>query len=124
VDAKDALLARRVAAAADAWLRDPQDTQVYARLVAATLAWRRVTGPTVDETEPMDGHAESSLPMEPDPAVTLPPTLGEALGEVIGKLHLRHAVPDASAKAPTPRALDEDGPHPERCPGDDEASRV
>jgi len=37
---QDARLARHVAEAADAWLRDPLDAGVYRRLVDATLAWR------------------------------------------------------------------------------------
>jgi len=43
--------ARHVAEAADAWLRDPQDTQVYARLVHATLAWREYSMPTLEGLE-------------------------------------------------------------------------
>jgi hypothetical protein len=44
-------LARRIAEAADAWLRDPQDSEIYRRLVEATLAWRARTRPTIDGLE-------------------------------------------------------------------------
>lgn len=44
-------LTRRIAEAADAWLRDPQDSEIYRRLVEATLAWRARTRPTIDGLE-------------------------------------------------------------------------
>lgn len=44
---QDARLARHVAEAADAWLRDPLDAGVYRRLVDATLAWRAGGGRVV-----------------------------------------------------------------------------
>lgn len=124
LDAEDALLAERIAAAADAWLRDPQYTQVYARLVAATLAWRRVGRPMLDGTQRMGGRAEPSPPMEADPAIVLPDRLGDALGDVMAELHLLHAAPDDSSPTPASRARDEDAPHPERSPGDDETGRA
>lgn len=97
MDAEDALLAQRVADAADAWLRDPQDTQVYARLVAATLAWRqRGASPILDESA-LPERAEPSTLAEPAVAVVLPPRLGDALGEVIADLHRRHQPPSDSA---------------------------
>ncbi|MFD4993870.1 hypothetical protein ACFWH7_06190 [Cellulosimicrobium cellulans] len=47
---QDARLARHVAEAADAWLRDPLDAGVYRRLVDATLAWRAGGGRVVHGT--------------------------------------------------------------------------
>jgi hypothetical protein len=47
---QDARLARYVAEAADAWLRDPLDAGVYRRLVDATLAWRAGGGRVVPGT--------------------------------------------------------------------------
>jgi len=44
-------LTQRIAEAADAWLRDPQDSEIYRRLVEATLAWRARTRPTIDGLE-------------------------------------------------------------------------
>lgn len=46
---QDARLARHVAEAADAWLRDPLDAGVYRRLVDATLAWRAGGGRVVHD---------------------------------------------------------------------------
>ena len=87
-------LAERVAAAADAWLRDPQDAKVYGRLVAATLAWRAADRPPIatcaasSASEPHD--ADDGAPAaEPDPVVTLPPRLGDALGDVVAGLQRR-----------------------------------
>ena len=103
MDASDGLLAQRVAAAADAWLRDPQDTQVYARLVAATLAWRHGTGSATPERPELAQRAEPSTPIEPAIAVDLPPRLGDALGDVIADLHRRHRPsPDSVDPAPAP----------------------
>jgi len=105
VDAEDALLAQRVAAAADAWLRDPQDTQVYARLVAATLAWRRGASPVLEATDLL-GDARPSAPIEPATAVVLPPRLADTLGEVVANLHRRHSpssgAADTGAAPPAP----------------------
>jgi len=85
VEAHDAVLAERVAAAADAWLRDPQDAQVYGRLVTATLAWRRGAPP---------------LAVEELAAVDLPPRLGDALGSVLTELHRRTLDPGPGAAVP------------------------
>ncbi|MBO3088274.1 GIY-YIG nuclease family protein [Cellulomonas dongxiuzhuiae] len=51
MDAQGAQFARQVADAADAWLRDPRDTQVYARLVAAVEAWREHVRPALEGIE-------------------------------------------------------------------------
>ena len=52
-----AVLNRRVAEAADAWLTDPSDVGVYGRLVAAVTARRALVHPTLDGAaiEPQSG---------------------------------------------------------------------
>uniref|UniRef100_UPI0005B7E67C hypothetical protein n=1 Tax=Cellulosimicrobium cellulans TaxID=1710 RepID=UPI0005B7E67C len=61
---QDGRLARHVAEAADAWLRDPLDAGVYRRLVDATLAWRAG-----------GGHVVQGLP-EPGAVPGAPPGAG------------------------------------------------
>lgn len=53
----DGRLARHVAEAADAWLRDPLDAGVYRRLVDATLAWRAGGGRVVPGVADPGGRA-------------------------------------------------------------------
>jgi hypothetical protein len=99
VDAQGARLARQVADAADAWLRDPRDTQVYARLVAAVELWRKHVQPALEGTE----HAGRRDPMD-DPgaypatdtaaavaaAISSPPRrLDQALHELTDQLGSR-----------------------------------
>lgn len=43
-----------VAAAADAWLSEPRDTVVYARLVAAIERRRAFLNPTLPQPDPVD----------------------------------------------------------------------
>lgn len=113
MDAHAELLAERVAEAADAWLRDPQDVQVYGRLVAATIAWRRGSarepagqGSVLPEAavervaladdgagEPAGGEADETAH-----TVTLPPRVGDALGEFVAGLQRRQA----AAEPPRP----------------------
>jgi hypothetical protein len=59
---QDARLARHVAEAADAWLRDPLDAGVYRRLVDATLAWRAGGGRVVPGTTAVPGPAPTDAP--------------------------------------------------------------
>lgn len=51
VDERAARLAEDVAAAVDAWLTDPQDAEVYRRMVAARAAWRAYARPTLEGLE-------------------------------------------------------------------------
>jgi hypothetical protein len=51
VDNETDRLARQVAEAADAWLRDPLDAHVYERLVRSTRDWRVVAQRTVDPAQ-------------------------------------------------------------------------
>lgn len=48
MDEQVAQLSERVAAAADAWLTDPRDSGIYARLVDAMAARRRYLHPPLD----------------------------------------------------------------------------
>ena len=81
-DARAAVLARHVAEAADAWLRDPLDTGIYQRLVDATLAWRAHTRPALEGLE----HAGR---------IDDPPTLGATLPHVTQELRRLAATQDS-----------------------------
>ena len=70
-----ARLAASVADAADAWLKDPQDSNVYRLLVAATLRWREHQQPQL----PLVGPDELAADVDTGP---LPATLGESVREV------------------------------------------
>lgn len=70
------LYAIRVAEAADAWLTDPLDTNIYDRLVAATLRWRQQAHPQLEITNP--------------PPTTNVPTVGEGLQETVEALRQTH----------------------------------
>lgn len=71
---QDARLARHVAEAADAWLRDPLDAGVYRRLVDATLAWRAGGG----RVTPSTTAAPAPFPTDAPRAVTDAAATGEA----------------------------------------------
>lgn len=77
-DARAAVLARHVAEASDAWLRDPLDAGIYQRLVTATLAWRAHTRPALEGLEDA-GRVDD------------PPTLGATLPHVTQELRRRAA---------------------------------
>ena len=80
-------LARHVADAADAWLTDPLDTGVYARLVQATLRYRRwarpqlpdLTGERVPRISRRPTQDTELSDVEPD----LPPRIGQVVPEVL-----------------------------------------
>lgn len=65
MDIEVARAADRVAAAADAWLRDPRDTGVYGRFIAATEAWRAVARPRLPVTPDDSEAAEHSQGRSP-----------------------------------------------------------
>lgn len=83
IDERAAKLADDVAAAADAWLTDPADAEVYRRLVAAVVAWRRYTRPMLDGLERAGrrsiGHGPA--PVSED----LPGSPEEALDHLTGR---------------------------------------
>lgn len=89
MDDRDVTLSRRVADAADAWMRDPRDAQIYGRLVNAVLARRAYLQPRLDLSADEPGA---------EPTEVLDGLAGEPatrLGEIIANLDL-HAVAAAS----------------------------
>ncbi|MFB8230914.1 hypothetical protein [Cellulosimicrobium sp. NPDC055967] len=113
-------LARHVAEAADAWLRDPLDAGVYRRLVDATLAWRASGGRVVPGTTaapapvltdaPRGGtgadaaHGEAEDPdddaryLRPERA---PRAVGSTLADVASMLRARAGVATSESKTST-----------------------
>lgn len=82
-------LARRVAEATDAWLRDPLDTQVYRRLVDATLEWR--AGSSLTPEPPLDAPVDE-VPSDGADAVPVerrPQRLDMLLGPLAEELRAR-----------------------------------
>lgn len=71
-----ALLARRVALAASAWMKRPTDAGVYTRLVAAVAEWDAYVDPGLDSEELLDGLADTR---PPQPLGELVPGISEAL---------------------------------------------
>ena len=70
MDERLAVLSERVAAAADAWLTDPQDLGVYGRLVHAIRERRAYLNPTLDEHAYEPG---ATPPDEPLPPIEMQP---------------------------------------------------
>jgi len=119
-------LARHVAEAADAWLRDPLDAAVYRRLVDATLAWRdgrdgpdgrTRPGPTEDEAlgrarasravPGSDPAADGGAVPEDDDARYLRPeraprAVGSTLADVASMLRARGAAARSEGTADPP----------------------
>ncbi|GEA84835.1 hypothetical protein GCM10009774_33230 [Cellulomonas gelida] len=89
IDDEVGRLAERVAAAADAWLRDPQDAGVYRRLVDAVLAWRTVTRAQLDLVDPSPG-ATTVAERHADPQM-----VRGALADVVDELRRRSTGPDS-----------------------------
>ncbi|MGN6239917.1 MAG: hypothetical protein ACTHNI_09235 [Cellulosimicrobium cellulans] len=117
---QDARLARHVAEAADAWLRDPLDAGVYRRLVDATLAWRASGGRVVPSTT----AAPAPFPTDAPRAVTgaaavtgeaddpdddarylrperAPRAVGSTLADVASMLRARATAATPESKTPT-----------------------
>jgi hypothetical protein len=100
-------LARQVADAADAWLRDPLDARVYARLVRATLDWRvgaqAPAGPAL--TPPAgDGAVDpNEASVEPDvvPVERRPKRLDMLLGGFADELRARTVTQPTEPTSPT-----------------------
>ncbi|MBD5784559.1 hypothetical protein IF650_00035 [Cellulosimicrobium terreum] len=111
-------LARTVAEAADAWLRDPLDAGVYRRLVDATLAWRAHTSGTgaadphtSTPTSPVAAVTDAEPADPPDDARFLrperaPQRLGGALDGVASLLRARAASAGGAGGADTGSAGD------------------
>ncbi|MBE9924754.1 hypothetical protein G8C93_02465 [Cellulosimicrobium cellulans] len=112
---QEARLARHVAEAADAWLRDPLDAGVYRRLVDATLAWRSgggrvVQGSPAHPAAPVDAHPDLPAPTtaddEDDDARYLRPeraprAVGSTLADVASMLRARASAAAPEGKTPT-----------------------
>lgn len=63
MDDEAALLARRVALAASAWMRVPADVQAYAHLVEAVERWNAYAAPKIyDGDELLDAAVDDTLP--------------------------------------------------------------
>jgi hypothetical protein len=95
VDNETDRLARQVAEAADAWLGDPLDTQIYHRLVRATLDWRVAASrvaPAADsdgaDDDAPDDHAATD-DLDPVPAERRPQRLDMLLGPLADELRAR-----------------------------------
>ncbi|MGV8978958.1 MAG: hypothetical protein ACOH17_13040 [Cellulomonas sp.] len=92
-------LARQVADAADAWLRDPLDAHVYARLVRATLDWRAAARSPGDFVQPpaaaeaTDPDDDSAVDLEAVPVERRPQRLDMLLGGFADELRARTASP-------------------------------
>jgi hypothetical protein len=100
VDNETDRLARQVAEAADAWLRDPLDTQIYHRLVRATLDWRVAASgvaPAADSDGAHDDGPDDDAPdddaatddLDPVPAERQPQRLDMLLGPLADELRAR-----------------------------------
>lgn len=92
MDERRAQLERRVAEAFDAWLSDPRDTGVWARLVSAAMARRRYLQPELPDDPPV-----------PIPAVEQPDELLDELGagDVVRLGEVLEDEPDASPPPPS-----------------------
>ncbi|WP_194521608.1 hypothetical protein [Cellulosimicrobium sp. JZ28] len=124
---QDWRLARHVAEAADAWLRDPLDAGVYRRLVDATLAWRAGGGRVVQGlpapgavpgASPGDGPTAPPRPtvgtpddderyLRPDRA---PRAVGSTLADVASLLRARAGAADAGDTADVADTADDERP--------------
>lgn len=110
MDTETDRLARQVAEAADAWLRDPLDTHVYQRLVRSTLDWRVFAQPSVDPAPPpttadmtgdLDDDATADLGAEP--VERRPQRLDMLLGGFADELRARTvATPTEPIQQPEP----------------------
>ena len=78
-------LEHRVSAAADAWLTDPRDTQIYVRLVAAIEARHAYLNPQLPAPVEMD-----------------------ETGPPVGELHRDEVLDDLADQNGPPRAVGED----------------
>ncbi|PVU83150.1 hypothetical protein DDP54_09220 [Cellulomonas sp. WB94] len=112
-------LARQVADAADAWLRDPVDAHVYARLVRATLDWRVVARSPVGPA-PTPPAAEGAVDLDDDAAVEIdavpverrPQRLDMLLGGFADELRARTVTQLTEPTEPTEPAKSAEQPEP------------
>ena len=90
-------LARQVAEAADAWLRDPLDTHVYQRLVRSTLDWRVFAKPPTAADVDDDATAELGA----EPVERRPQRLDMLLGGFADELRARTVAQPTESAEPT-----------------------
>lgn len=76
MDDEAALLARRVAIAASAWMHAPADAEAYKRLVQATSAWDSYVQPPLESGVPVEELLDHSADESP------PVVLGDSLPEL------------------------------------------
>jgi hypothetical protein len=87
-----ARLAAAVAEAADAWLKDPRDVNVYQRLVEATMRWRAHAQPQLEsaadepalQLEPPDLAADDGPDVDLD--LPMPGTLADGIRDLTARL--------------------------------------
>lgn len=85
-------LAAAVAEAADAWLKDPRDVNIYQRLVDATMRWRAHAQPQLqppDELPEAESAPPSPVDLEPpgeDLDVSMPGTLADGIRDLAARL--------------------------------------
>jgi hypothetical protein len=108
VDNETDRLARQVAEAADAWLRDPLDTHVYQRLVRSTLDWRVFAQPPVDPAQPPtaadmtgDLDADATADLAAEPVERRPQRLDMLLGGFADELRARTVAQPTGPTEPT-----------------------
>lgn len=97
-------LARQVAEAADAWLRDPLDTHVYQRLVRSTLDWRVFAQPPVDPAQPptaADVDDDATAELGAEPVERRPQRLDMLLGGFADELRARTVAQPTESAEPT-----------------------
>ncbi|MFC6044849.1 hypothetical protein ACFP8W_00105 [Nocardioides hankookensis] len=83
MDDQAALLARRVALAASAWLSAPTDIDVYRRLVEAVGEWESYCGPVLE----VDGASSSEEELLDELADVSPPQpLGVGMADLEARL--------------------------------------
>ncbi|SIQ04456.1 hypothetical protein SAMN05518682_0927 [Cellulosimicrobium aquatile] len=118
---QEARLARHVAEAADAWLRDPLDAGVYRRLVDATLAWRSgggrvVQGSPAHPAASAEAHPDAPVPTTADDEDArylrperAPRAVGSTLADVASMLRARAsaAAPEGKTSTDGPQECDE-----------------
>lgn len=112
-------LARQVADAADAWLRDPLDAHVYERLVRATLDWRAATQSSGDRAQPPPA-AEKATDLDDDVAVELdvvpverrPQRLDVLLGSFADELRSRTVTQPAEPAEPAEPSVQQEPTQP------------
>lgn len=96
-DGTSARLSAAVARAADAWLTDPLDVQVYKRLVDSTLRWRAYTSEHPAPAGPPSPHPGSATVAPPEVA-----RVGDLMRPEDPRATLARLLGKGPSSAPTP----------------------